>query len=94
MNYWTCIIYTYSKQLRYSPDHREIYGVSDNKFSEIGQHMFEITNAAKELRDDLNVVFMFHEDLQLVDGFMPVRKIKTVGKMLDDKFTPEFRDVA
>lgn len=56
--------------------------------------MFEITNAAKELRDDLNVVFMFHEDLQLVDGFMPVRKIKTVGKMLDDKFTPEFRDVA
>lgn len=60
-----------------------------NKFSEIGQHMFEITNAAKELRDDLNVVFMFHEDLQLVDGFMPVRKIKTVGKMLDDKFTPE-----
>lgn len=59
------------------------------KFAEIGDHMFQVTNTAKNLREDLNVVFMFHEDLQLVDGFAPQRKIKTIGKMLEDKFTPE-----
>lgn len=62
--------------------------VGYGKFSEIGQHMFEVTNTAKELRGDLNIIFMFHEDLELVDGFEPVRKIKTVGKLLDDKWTP------
>lgn len=60
-----------------------------SKFAEIGQHMFEVINTAKELREDLNVIFMFHEELQLVDGFTPQRKIKTIGRMLDDKFTPE-----
>lgn len=59
------------------------------KFSDIGSHMFQIMNTAKSLRDDLNVVFMFHEDLALVEGFTPIKKIKTIGKLLDDKFTPE-----
>lgn len=59
------------------------------KFADIGSHMFEVVHTAKNLREGLNVIFMFHEDVQIVDGFQPERKIKTIGKMLDDKFTPE-----
>lgn len=59
------------------------------KFSEVGQHMFSVLNTAKSLRDDLKVVVIFHEDLELVDGFKPMRSIKTVGKMLSDKFDPQ-----
>lgn len=59
------------------------------KFSDIGSHMFQIMNTAKSLRDDLNVVFVFHEEMALVEGFNPIKKIKTIGKLLDDKFTPE-----
>ena len=57
-----------------------------SKFSEIGQHMFQVVNTAASLRDDLNVVFMFHEEKQIVDGYVPQKKIKTIGRMLDDKF--------
>ncbi len=51
--------------------------------------MFSVLNTAKSLRDDLKVVVIFHEDLELVDGFKPTRSIKTVGKMLSDKFDPQ-----
>lgn len=59
------------------------------KFTDIAQHFQEITETAIGLRDDLNVVFMFHEELVVAEGMVPRRKIKTVGKMLDDKWTPE-----
>lgn len=60
-----------------------------NKFAEIGEHMFQIINTAKALRDDLTVIFMFHEDVEFVEGQLPRRKIKTIGRMLDDKFDPQ-----
>ena len=60
-----------------------------NKFSEIGQHMFEIINTAKNLRNDLTVTFIFHEQLDLIDGQFPQRSIKTIGRMLSEKFEPE-----
>jgi len=59
------------------------------KFTDLAQHFQEITETAISLRSDLNVVFMFHEELIVSDGMVPRRKIKTVGKMLDDKWTPE-----
>ena len=58
------------------------------KFSDIGHHMFQIINTAKSLRDDITVYFMFHEDIDFVEGQLPQRKIKTIGKLLDDKFNP------
>lgn len=51
--------------------------------------MFSVLNTARSLRDDLKVIVVFHEDLELVDGFKPTRSIKTVGKMLSDKFDPQ-----
>lgn len=59
------------------------------KFLDLGQQMFNIVQTAKNLRDDLTVVFIFHEDVSYVDGQSPQRKIKTVGKMLDEKFDPQ-----
>lgn len=61
-----------------------------SKFSEIGQHMFNVVDTAKKLRSDLNVVFTFHDEF--VDTGMdstPLRKIKTVGKLLDNSWTLE-----
>jgi len=60
-----------------------------NKFTDIGQHFQMILETATTLRDDLNVVFMFHEDKEMVDGYLPQRKIKTIGRMLDDKYDPQ-----
>lgn len=60
-----------------------------NKFVAIGQHMFNIINAAKSLRDDLNVVFLFHSEDVMSDNIIVDQKIKTCGKLLDNYFTPE-----
>lgn len=58
------------------------------KFIEIGKNMFDIYKLAGELREDIIVVFLSHtEDIQ-ANGYMKT-KIKTIGKMLDDKITLE-----
>ena len=59
------------------------------KFSDIAKHMQLILLTAQEMRDDLNVFFMFHQDVEMVDGYLPDKKIKTVGKMVRDKWEPE-----
>lgn len=62
---------------------------TDDKYNELGQHMFNIIDTAKNLRPDLNVVFLFHpEDSTDPQGIVD-RRIKTVGKLLADKYTPE-----
>jgi len=62
---------------------------NDNKFSEIGKHMFSIIDTAKQLRDDLNIIFLFHPDIQIDENGQSTKKIKTIGKLLDEKYTPE-----
>jgi predicted amino acid-binding ACT domain protein len=60
-----------------------------NKFTEIAEHAFNIINTAKNLREDLTVVFLTHVE-ENVDGLGQVsHKIKTIGKMLDEKITIE-----
>lgn len=59
-----------------------------DKFTDIGQNAWAIINAAQELRKEtngLNVYFMAHVDRD-ANGR---EKIKTIGKMLDDKITVE-----
>lgn len=55
-----------------------------DKFTEIGQHFFDVLTVADSLREDLIVVFLSHSDE--VGG---KTKIKTIGKMLDEKITLE-----
>lgn len=55
------------------------------KFSSIGQNAFHIFNECAKVRNDLYVFVTAHTELAN-DGSV---KIKTIGKMLDEKFTPE-----
>lgn len=58
------------------------------KFTDIGKHAWDVINTAKKLRDDLKVFFLSHDEI-VTENFAPKRKIKTIGKMLDEKVTLE-----
>lgn len=55
------------------------------KFSEMGAHFWTIFNVARRLRNDLKIFCLFHDE----ETNSYRRKIKTIGKMLDDKVTLE-----
>ena len=59
-----------------------------DKFSDIGQHMFLILNTIKNMRDDVNVILMFHTEEVFSGQVIVDTKIKTIGRMLDDKYEP------
>ena len=61
---------------------------NDNKFTEIGLHMQQIISYAKTMRDDMNVVLMFHEEDDVSDRVKVGKKIKTIGNLLEDKYNP------
>lgn len=55
------------------------------KFTRIGLNFWEIVRDAANLRSDLVVVFLHHEETTEFGNM----KAKTIGKMLDDKITLE-----
>jgi len=60
-----------------------------DKFNEIAEHMFAIINLAKNMRDDLEVIFLAHTEENVDSMGQKSYKIKTIGKLLDDKITIE-----
>ena len=58
------------------------------KFTDIGKHMQQIISTAKNCREDLNIVFNWHVDDVVSDGSIVESKIRTIGKLLDDKYNP------
>jgi energy-coupling factor transporter ATP-binding protein EcfA2 len=58
------------------------------KFTDIGKHVWDVIHAAKSLREDLKVVFLTHDEF-ILENYEPKRKIKTIGKLLDEKVTLE-----
>lgn len=58
------------------------------KFTDIAKHVWNVINAAKSLRADLKVFILSHDEI-ITENFAPKRKIKTIGKLLDDKVTLE-----
>jgi len=59
------------------------------KFTEIGKNAWAILNKSKSLREDIKVFILTHSDTQPGEfGGSPVIKIKTIGKLLDDKINP------
>jgi hypothetical protein len=58
------------------------------KFTDIAKHVWNVINAAKSLREDLKVFILSHDEI-ITENFSPKRKIKTIGKLLDDKVTLE-----
>jgi hypothetical protein len=58
------------------------------KFTDIAKHVWDVINAAKSLREDLKVFVLSHDEI-ITENFAPKRKMKTIGKLLDDKVTLE-----
>jgi hypothetical protein len=58
------------------------------KFTDIARHVWDVITKARELREDLRVIFLTHDEI-ITENFQPKRKIKTIGKLLDDKVTLE-----
>ena len=58
------------------------------KFTDIARHVWDVVTKARELREDLKVFFLSHDEI-ITENFQPKRKIKTIGKLLDDKITLE-----
>lgn len=56
-----------------------------NKFTDIGQHMFNIVDCVKALPPDVVVYFLWHTETDS-DGTI---RAKTIGKMLNEKITVE-----
>lgn len=55
------------------------------KFNDIGANAFNILQKSKALRDDITTIILTHSEVDN-QGFT---KMKTIGKMLDEKITPE-----
>ena len=59
-----------------------------DKFAEMARNMFLILNTARGLRKDLKIFFLWHDET-VSENYVPRRKIKTIGKMLDNNVTLE-----
>lgn len=60
-----------------------------DKFTEMAKHVFDVIKTAKSLRSDLDVFILAHSET-VVDMYGSKRiKIKTIGKLLDEKITIE-----
>lgn len=60
------------------------------KFSSIGYNGWIPIKIAKDIkRDDLMVFFCFHDEDTTDANYTPKKKIKTIGKMVDEKYTLE-----
>ena len=58
------------------------------KFTDIAKHVWDVLDTGKSLREDLKVIILSHDEI-IMENFAPKRKIKTIGKLLDDKVTLE-----
>lgn len=56
-----------------------------DKFTEIAKHAWELFNVANTLADDVRVYLLSHTQTDDQGNV----KLKTIGKMLDEKITPE-----
>ncbi len=59
------------------------------KYNEMGGHMYQILKQAQNCRPDLNVVLIFHEALDIVDGYKPQRSVRLNGQFLKKEYKPE-----
>lgn len=60
-----------------------------DKFTEMARHCFDVIKTATELRPDLKIFFLAHEEQVKAGNIIIKRKIKTIGNLLDDKITLE-----
>lgn len=59
-----------------------------SKFTEIAQHFQNIIETAENLRQDLNVFLIMHDEDVYNDRAIVGKKVKMVGKMVDEHYNP------
>lgn len=59
-----------------------------DKFTEMGRHMWDVLDASRRLRDNLKVIYLWHDET-ITENFNPRRKMKSIGNLLDSKITIE-----
>lgn len=59
-----------------------------DKYAKMGFSFIELINFIKSMRDDLTVYFIMHTEESADEKSLNI-KLKTIGKMLDEKFTVE-----
>lgn len=59
-----------------------------DKFAVMAKNAYDVLNSGRFLREDQKVIVLTHSEDVVVDG-QPMKKIKTIGKMLDEKVTLE-----
>ena len=61
---------------------------SYTKFTELAQHFQSIIEASENARTDLKVVLIMHDDDVVNDKIIVSKKVKLVGKMVEDHYNP------
>lgn len=59
------------------------------KFNDIAFNLWNLLNSARDLRDNLNVIIMTHDEEIIDDNGEIYRKMKTIGKAIDKYITIE-----
>ena len=59
-----------------------------NKFSDIGGDFTDLLRSADGLRDDMKLIFTAHSE-NVGDAMNPHWTLKTIGKLVNEKITPE-----
>jgi hypothetical protein len=59
-----------------------------DKFAMMAKNAYDVLNGGRFLREDQKVIVLTHSEDVMVDG-KSFKKIKTIGKMLDEKVTLE-----
>lgn len=58
------------------------------KFTEMAQHFQNIIETAENMRQDLNVFLMMHDEDVYNDKVIVGKKVKLVGRMVDEHYNP------
>jgi hypothetical protein len=56
-----------------------------DKFSEIAMHTMQVLNTGRRLRGDIKTFILAHSEEVTEGGFEVTKKIKTIGRFLDEK---------
>lgn len=56
-----------------------------DKFNKLAKKTYDVINAGLEMRDEVNFIILTHSEIVETQDFGTSYKMKTIGKMLDDK---------
>ena len=56
-----------------------------DKFNKLGKRTYDVINAGIEMRDEVNFIILTHSEIVETQSFGTSYKMKTIGKMLDDR---------